>query len=1189
MQVSQFQATVDAFNQRHKKELSDKKRMAKILEEFNDTESREQLHTLDIIADIQQIIDVTAPLLLEDMLAFMLVLYPNFHPKAGEREIVDHEEHECDSELVEIASGMGLVPAMIELFKDHLFKSPCELFGGPALFCGEKIFLSIRCSFRLMGIIGEHSYASALAVYENVDWITAQVGKGRFKAAEAIRKTLLSWDDLASRLAAENIGFLNSMWKHVYIGGQKNNGNGDHCLCLSTTCENGKNQEVLAAVVDMSVVVDLSTKYMQAGRDEVAGLSEEERRLKFCCEMEPTDTAYYLARLIDFVSTLSLENERLIASTKRLFKLKEVTAIIRDPTVHPYLRCKYARMAGVLYMDPVMKPILATPKVRIPADIRAELTAAHPENLGEASRLLSEEHQHLRDTLFEYMQNVPKVMDPVDMNRNRLTRQVFELILKLLRCGDFGEKRSKVWLDSEQQRLETGIPSAEFIDTVVSQLNVDDDVGWDGKGGEDPRQFTLPNKLVMYMKFQLIEMLTYFIEVWNSHQVDVVVNEYHVATQSGAAVVDPEKRLRFTNPMVDDLGTASNPMNAEAAGLVRTSSETPKFAISKEAWTRILSFQTSAATTSVLTPRQKEEVILSCRLITQYRMPKLQAKAFELLFNLALPSKPIATMISTCKVIHSLAEADQLVRLSYSADKLKKATLALEDPAGPSQQQCEKHEKHEKRIERRRAGEKECADLIFVIQQACDKFATITLDLDCHTTMTKLLQVRPRVNPDLARKCLDIFGLMASFGKHNQQTIAEACVSTVILPALASVELQRSALECLGRVFFDNKSLCEHHAAAVCAELFTVVIEGNLDPTFWVEALEMLPILMASDDLQVMYPVCQSIVCRLVCRVVGDLNFPGNTQKLLNKELTGRLFQSGSGFSKKPRLMRGYLATVRVLGIAAVGKLADVEEMIAKLISHERCVSIIKKLHRLLNHLHREKDFAWDNEILQAKFLFTMLFRHVYADTCAKELLRVVSQRRNGIWLNSDVKEPSVVMLLLGEIGKLEQQLCRQLKDGEELESRSPTATNKRNTYTFFSYVFDMCIPTVFHLMYVSNTKQMDDQEEQVAIASVTQLCDHVRALRSALSAWTEVTNEVAILDGVLKLAGAWQDHEHQARFGEAVQIHSLPYRKSRTSSQVQTSFADADKRRWHDFIDEFCKKLGHTKRKEVLLSPGLW
>ena len=63
-----------------------------------------------------------------------------------------------------------------------------------------------------MGIIGKHSKPSAQAVYEEVDWITAQIGKGRFKAAGAITKMLLAWGDLSAQLASENELFLQSMY-----------------------------------------------------------------------------------------------------------------------------------------------------------------------------------------------------------------------------------------------------------------------------------------------------------------------------------------------------------------------------------------------------------------------------------------------------------------------------------------------------------------------------------------------------------------------------------------------------------------------------------------------------------------------------------------------------------------------------------------------------------------------------------------------------------------------------------------------------------------------------------------------------------------------------------------------------------------------------------------------------------------
>ena len=135
----------------------------------------------------------------------------------------------------------------------------------------------------------------------------------------------------------------------------------------------------------------------------------------------------------------------------------------------------------------------------MPATVRAELNS----DIEQKFKMLSEEHIDLRDTIFAYMKQVPLVMDPRDGNINRLTRQVFELVLLFLRCGDFGEKKSdatigtKVYLDKEKHRLETGVPSPEFTATVVNQLTVEDDVGftatsrcpvaWDTKTGSARR------------------------------------------------------------------------------------------------------------------------------------------------------------------------------------------------------------------------------------------------------------------------------------------------------------------------------------------------------------------------------------------------------------------------------------------------------------------------------------------------------------------------------------------------------------------------------------------------------------------------------------------------------------------------------------------------------------------------------
>ena len=255
-------------------------------------------------------------------------------------------------------------------------------------------------------------------------------------------------------------------------------------------------------------------------------------KMIFAKEMEPTTNEYYLARLIDIVSVICHENAEMIKVMKKSFACNDVTGIIRNPQVHPYVRSKYAKLGSVLFMDPVrfrpqaewplppiplqslhanansnaialqaMSKLTPAPRVRVPATVRAELNSENEQEF----TMLSEEHIDLRDTIFAYMKQVPLVMDPRDGNINRLTRQVFELVLLFLRCGDFGEKKSdatigtKVYLDKEKHRLETGVPSPEFIATVVNQLSVGDDVGFrkllqDAPPDPDPCQYNEDNK-----------------------------------------------------------------------------------------------------------------------------------------------------------------------------------------------------------------------------------------------------------------------------------------------------------------------------------------------------------------------------------------------------------------------------------------------------------------------------------------------------------------------------------------------------------------------------------------------------------------------------------------------------------------------------------------------------------------------
>ena len=106
-------------------------------------------------------------------------------------------------------------------------------------------------------------------------------------------------------------------------------------------------------MVDLPLLCELAQKYLAKGRAEVDQLNPEQMKMIFAKEMEPTTNEYYLARLIDIVSVICHENAEMIKVMKKSFACNDVTGIIRNPQVHPYVRSKYAKLGSVLFMDPV--------------------------------------------------------------------------------------------------------------------------------------------------------------------------------------------------------------------------------------------------------------------------------------------------------------------------------------------------------------------------------------------------------------------------------------------------------------------------------------------------------------------------------------------------------------------------------------------------------------------------------------------------------------------------------------------------------------------------------------------------------------------------------------------------------------------------------------------------------------------
>jgi hypothetical protein len=189
---------------------------------------------------MQVFIDANANNLLERLKFLMLVLYPECDKTSLSETIVDYVGV-TDNQLVMIAGDMALVEVMIR-FLNALFITPSVLFGGPSVYFGTDIFLAIRLSFRICGSVCAGSQVAANELYDNLIWVTHQVGLGRFKAAEALVAVMLNWENLAANVIVDHKEFLTHMWKIIVAAAQKEgaagelSANGDHCKLLAATC-----------------------------------------------------------------------------------------------------------------------------------------------------------------------------------------------------------------------------------------------------------------------------------------------------------------------------------------------------------------------------------------------------------------------------------------------------------------------------------------------------------------------------------------------------------------------------------------------------------------------------------------------------------------------------------------------------------------------------------------------------------------------------------------------------------------------------------------------------------------------------------------------------------------------------------------------------------------------------------------
>ena len=205
-EVGKMQQLIQEYNEQHGKELV--RQYDAAMNKKDEWESK--LRGMAFTKRMEEIVETDFSTLFESLIDFMCSLFPGIDQRASRAEIVDFTDEVCDIELLQIASGMGIVKALIDLYKVHLFKTPCVLFGGPDCFHGQEPFLAIRLSFRLMGIICAKSEMSAQVVFADLDWVTDQVGLGRFKAAEAMSSVLVRADGWMDGNAEQRRPFLPS-------------------------------------------------------------------------------------------------------------------------------------------------------------------------------------------------------------------------------------------------------------------------------------------------------------------------------------------------------------------------------------------------------------------------------------------------------------------------------------------------------------------------------------------------------------------------------------------------------------------------------------------------------------------------------------------------------------------------------------------------------------------------------------------------------------------------------------------------------------------------------------------------------------------------------------------------------------------------------------------------------------------
>eukprot|EP01052_Picozoa_sp_SAG31_P019510 SAG31_NODE_1425_length_8386_cov_6.678201_3_plen_599_part_00 len=326
-----------------------------------------QLRSIVPVAALESVLSVAVAPLLSALERFFLSLFPGCDHYETVRQLFDYDG-KTDDIFADIAGSAGIVKTIFDCLQLHLFKTPRVLFGAPSCFFGTDIFLAIRASIRLCGIICTGSERSASQFLTRLDWLTEQIGVGQFKVAEALSSLLSHWPKLVNTIPEE---FASKVWSLVKNAADRNDGNGDHCELLSVFCmPQGepvtRNQYVLKNAV-AAEFEKMIRRYL--AKESLSVLST----VNDISLLQPTDERYFVSKLIALLTAICDGNDENRKHCSEILSHSQIIEYAFSDRLHPLIRSEFVKLAIVVIVDASRTGYPLPKSVRVEPYIRAQV------------------------------------------------------------------------------------------------------------------------------------------------------------------------------------------------------------------------------------------------------------------------------------------------------------------------------------------------------------------------------------------------------------------------------------------------------------------------------------------------------------------------------------------------------------------------------------------------------------------------------------------------------------------------------------------------------------------------------------------------------------------------------------------------------------------------------------------------